>query len=183
MRPSRLRRPSRHTSVAQPFSLLLARPGAGLLLSALLIGACCVAGCQSKQGTAGAGRAGAPDDRVPVQPAWQNFVDDNFYGVVQAGLPSRSMISAKFPRKPTVIASRGKDGKIDLFAIGDVDATSPGGTRMRYPASVIWRQRGSGWEMVHRDIGAGAAAPAPPATGPAPAIVPTTRPAAPAGAP
>jgi hypothetical protein len=90
------------------------------------------------------------------------------------------MISAKFPRKPTVVASRGKDGKIDLVAIGDVDTTSPGGTRMRYPASVMWQQRGSGWEMVFRDIGAGTAAPLPPATPQTPATGPASRPAEPA---
>jgi hypothetical protein len=125
----------------------------------------------------GPGGAGAGDDRVPVRPEWQKFADENFYGVVQAGLPSTTMITARFPRKPTVVASRGKGGRIDLVAIGDVDTTSLGGTRMRYPASVIWQQRGSGWEMVHREIGAGTAAPLPPATGPA------TRPVGPAGSP
>ena len=61
---------------------------------------------------------------LPVQPAWQNFVDDNFYGVVQAGLPSRSMISAKFPRKPTVVASRGRATSRAVTPAGSMSAPS-----------------------------------------------------------
>jgi hypothetical protein len=189
MRPPRLHRPSSPSSATHRASFLVSRvvsrPGTGLLVSALLLGSACIAGCQSKQGTAATvpDGAGASGDRVPVEPAWQKFAEENYYGVVQAGLPARSMVSAKFPRKPTVVASRGKSGKIDLVAIGDVETTGSGGKRTRYPASVMWQQRGSGWEMVFRDIGAGSDAPTPPATAPAPTMVPATRPAAPGAAP
>ena len=67
MRPPRLHRPSRHASVTQPASLPAPRLAARLLVGALLIGAGCAAGCQSKDRTpaTGPGGAGASDDRVP----------------------------------------------------------------------------------------------------------------------
>ena len=146
------------------------------LVFATLVALCCAGGCQPRGSDAAGGKAG--DDSIPVKPAWQKFAESNFYGVVQAGLPGTSMVTAKFPGKPIVTASRGADGKVDLVAVGDVETTSLGGTRMRQPASVMWHQSGGGWEMVFRNIGAATPAPATPAP-PTPAVGPATAPAAP----
>ena len=164
MGPSRLLRSSRRTSI----------------VLAVLVTACCAGGCRPKNSAGGAG----PDGNVAVQPAWRKFAEANYYGVVQAGLPSSTMVTARFPNKPTVTASRAADGKVDLVAVGDVETNSPGGARMRYPASVMWHQSGGGWEMVFRNIGAGAPAPAQPsAPGMGPGVGPSTQPAAPAPPP
>ncbi|QOV87322.1 hypothetical protein [Humisphaera borealis] len=146
----------------------------GVAVVALL--ALAIAGCQPAEKPSEMTRLTGKES-IPVRDDWRQFALSHYAGELLVELTTSNDI--RFLEPVMVSATRDvKTGAIELIVFGEVDQTNIRGNRLRNPYAVAWRQTGSGWQVIDRDVQAGRTAPPPPKPfEPAPVIKPATAPA------